>query len=403
MTAPDAGMPGGARSGEVVNFVSNLRAGDASGGYSARAQAALEVLSAAFDVRYVGPLNPKASWSASAISKGAKLLGLPRDFYFFSRGRLDAIARDYARQSSSAAAFDFFHGFTPWIHIRPSRRYIAWNDCTFHDYVRIYHDHGAFSRRDLARIENREADWLRKADGVIFRSRYFAERAIGHYGLNSERVRSLPNFGALAAPDRDVYEDGRRFLFISTNFAGKGGARVLEAFAAVRQRYPDAELWIVGDAPQTRPEAAGVRWFGFLRKSDPDELATLRGLFAQATALVHPTLLDTNPAVIPEAAYFGCPAIASRVNAIPEFLDDGRTGFLLPDPLDVARIADRMAWMLDNPQPYRAMRRRARERALAEFTRATFDARFLEAVMGIRARAGDGQDAARSPLALAGE
>jgi glycosyltransferase involved in cell wall biosynthesis len=68
-----------------------------------------------------------------------------------------------------------------------------------------------------------------------------------------------------------------------------------------------------------------------------------------------------------EAMACGVPVIGSRTGGIPEAVDEGRTGFLVP-PGDSEALADRMAWCLDHPSELAEMKSHARERTVALFS-----------------------------------
>jgi glycosyltransferase involved in cell wall biosynthesis len=76
--------------------------------------------------------------------------------------------------------------------------------------------------------------------------------------------------------------------------------------------------------------------------------------------------MDATPQVIIEAAYYGCPTIAPSSFAIPELIEDGRTGYLVQAPPDPEELADRMVRMR-NPVSAAGMRVAVRERALERF------------------------------------
>jgi len=76
-----------------------------------------------------------------------------------------------------------------------------------------------------------------------------------------------------------------------------------------------------------------------------------------------------------EAAYFGCPSISSRISAIPEIVEDGKTGILLDAPPSIDSVATAMEQLLDNDTEYRSIRRAAREKMCTEFSEAAFQSR----------------------------
>lgn len=364
----------------MINFISNLPANARTGGFTARNAGALTALSRVDAVHYAGPINPPPFMDEKIASKLLRVLGRRGDFFFFSRRRLKRIARQAEAACRPQARLDFFNGFTPWVLTRPARPYIAWSDCTFRDYVNIFHRREDFRKADLERIERAEAAWLKGARRVILRSRWAAEQTAAEYGLDPARLRSVSNFGAIEMPAEDAYRDGQTFLFVSTNFVAKGGYEVLAAFREVRKDHPGARLIIVGEAPGERTAQENVEITGYLRKEVAEEAQRLRSLFAGARALVHPTKSDTNPAILVEAGYFGCPVIASRRFAIPETVEDGRTGFLLDAPTSAQALAGAMRWMLEQDEPYRAMRQAAWRKTRRDHSRTRFEESLIACV-----------------------
>jgi glycosyltransferase involved in cell wall biosynthesis len=361
----------------LINFISNLPANLRTGGGSARNAAAFSVLKTFEVVHFVGPIDPPVILFQKALSKLLRSAGARGNFSFFSQRRLEAVASEVRLKCRSDADLDFFNGFTPWILTRPERHYVAWNDCTFHDYIDIFHRRDTFRRDDIERIEQAEASWLKKAVRVIFRSDWFAERAISHYGLEKARVCSVGSFGEIDAPSQDTYAGSKEFVFASTNFQAKGGPIVLSAFREVRKHDPSVSLVVVGDWPSDSVRQPGLEVMGILRKEIPEEVGCLVQILARARALVHPTLSDTNPAIIVEAGYFGCPAISSRRFAIPELVEDHNTGILLDNPSEANAVADAMVWILENEDEYQQMRKAAWAKAHGQYSRRQFSERLL--------------------------
>lgn len=331
-------------------------------------------------MNYVGPVNPRPIAWQKMVSKVLRVAGSQGNFSFFSPRRLEKIAREVEGRCKPEASLDFFHGFTPWILTKPPRPYLAWSDCTFRDYLNIYHRREQFRRRDLDRIEQAEAAWLNNARRILFTSEWAAARAVPDYGLDSSRVGCVGLFGEVEMPAVDVYDGGSQFAFVATDFEAKGGKTVLEALRQVRERHPDATLVVIGDRPNHPTTDSGVEFTGFLRKENPLEYARYRQIMGSARAIVHPTMSDIAPLLLIEAAYFGCPVISSRKFAIPDLVEDGRTGFLLDDSLKACAVADVMCRMLENEDEYRRMRAAAWTRSREQHSRQRFEERLLAAV-----------------------
>lgn len=323
----------------------------------------------------MGPIDPPFVPWEKALSKLTRTAGGQGEFAFFSQRRLTAIAREVGGRCAEGARLDFFHGFTPWSATRPPRPYLAHGDCTFRDYMDIYHRRDQFLPRDLERIERAEAEWLTGARRVLFTSDWAAQRAVADYGLAPDQVGVVGLFSDVELPERDDYGGEPRFVFVATNFEAKGGPVVLASLREVRRRHPDASLVVVGDAPPGAAAEPGVSFAGFLRKEVPAENARLRSILGAARALVHPTRSDVAPLIIVEAGYFGCPAISSRRFAIPELIEHRESGILLDDPASVAEVAGAMAALLEGDSSYRAMRGAVWQRCRSVHTKARYEER----------------------------
>lgn len=364
----------------MINFVSNLPRNLRSGGFSGLNAAAFAAIRKMEDVNYAGPIDPPVLLSQKVRSKLLRMAGSRGDFFYFSQQRLEAIADAVRARCRPEARFDFFHGFTPWVLTRPPRPYIAWSDCSFSDYIDVYHRREQFRHEDLERIEHAEAAWLKNACGVFFTSDWAAQRAVRRYVLDASRVGVVGIFGEIAVPARDAYAGAKEFAFISTNFEAKGGPVVLAALREVRKRHPDASLVVVGDQPRAITSEPGVQFTGFLRKEFPDENRRLQYILGRARALVHPTKSDIAPLLIVEAGYFGCPVISSKRFAIPELVDDRRTGLLLDDPSQVNAVVGAMSWMLEHEDEYQRMREAVWDKAHQQHAKQQFEERLIARV-----------------------
>jgi colanic acid/amylovoran biosynthesis glycosyltransferase len=127
--------------------------------------------------------------------------------------------------------------------------------------------------------------------------------------------------------------DRPRLVSVGRLAEQKGQLLLVEASARLRDRGADFELVIVGDGPMREEleqliDRLGlrdrVRITGFL-----DNRAVRRELEA-ARALVLPSFAEGLPVVIMEAMALGRPVIATYIAGIPELVESGRTGWLIP-------------------------------------------------------------------------
>lgn len=127
----------------------------------------------------------------------------------------------------------------------------------------------------------------------------------------------------------------------------KGVHHLLDAFARIRPQIPQAHLWLIGKASNAEYTAdlhAQVQRLGltdavtFVDHVSQEELARY---MARGRVFVLPTYSEGMPKVVIEAMLCGTPVIASAVDGIPEVLQDGVQGYLVPAG-DVDALADRL-------------------------------------------------------------
>src|SRR6202035_4623710 len=160
-----------------------------------------------------------------------------------------------------------------------------------------------------------------------------------HPGLDLERYR----------PAAQRPRERPRILFVGGRFAEKGGDDLL---AALDRLGESVELGLV--TPAEGPERPGVRVHR-LGPSDP----LLLDLQQQADLLCLPTHRDAVPWVVLEAMACGTPVLATRVGGIPDLVEDGRAGMLLPHG-DPRALAQGLQALLADPQRLAAMGAHAR-------------------------------------------
>lgn len=129
-------------------------------------------------------------------------------------------------------------------------------------------------------------------------------------------------------------------LFVGKDFNAKGGPTLLQAFDIVRRQIREARLIVVGEKyPDIRKEDVDFR--GYVRPEDMAEV------YREATIFVLPTVREAFGIAFLEAMAHKLPCIGSRIEAIPEIIDDGKTGFLVPVG-DYVKLAERIICLLND-------------------------------------------------------
>jgi glycosyltransferase involved in cell wall biosynthesis len=140
----------------------------------------------------------------------------------------------------------------------------------------------------------------------------------------------------------------------------KGIQDLLRAFARLCARHPGAALYVVGDGPDRAEMTALARELGIAPSThfvgfvdDP------RPYLAQADVFVLASHADPAPLVLCEAREQGCAIVATRVDGIPEMLDDGEAGLLVP-PAEPPALAAAIDLLLTDVSAHAALVARAR-------------------------------------------
>ncbi len=167
---------------------------------------------------------------------------------------------------------------------------------------------------------HRSVGSFRRVDLFAAISDFVREKHI-QAGFPPERVVVKPNF---AWPSRRRQGPGEYFLFVGRLAAEKGVATLLRAWAGI-----GSELVIAGDGPDApRLKALAGPSVRFLGPVDPERVVDL---LARARAVLVPSVCyEAAGKVVLEGYAAGVPVLASRIGALPEVVQDGMTGLLLP-------------------------------------------------------------------------
>jgi glycosyltransferase involved in cell wall biosynthesis len=159
----------------------------------------------------------------------------------------------------------------------------------------------------------------------------------------------------------------------------KGVAEFIDMAGLVARSYPRARFVIVGDGslrPQLESRAAQrglgdrITFTGW--RSDVPELVAAMDVFVMSS------LFEGGPTSVLEAMTMGKPVVATSVGMVPEVIEHGRAGLVVP-PGSAASLADAVSRLLADDAARGAMADAARAHALAEFSIERMIDRYLEA------------------------
>ena len=183
-------------------------------------------------------------------------------------------------------------------------------------------------------------------DAVIFPSRWLKDFYLKRNFFPDSKILVLPNpVDKLPQPSQER-SGNFKFIFIGQIEKHKGVFLLISAFNQIKDKYPEAELLIVGNGArleQARSQAAANKNIKFLGWPG-DEAADK--LLSEADCLVYPSLVYENcPNAIQRAVAARLPVIASDLGGIPELINKN-TGRLFK-PADANDLAEKMLIALE--------------------------------------------------------
>ena len=206
------------------------------------------------------------------------------------------------------------------------------------------------------------------ASRIVTRSEWARKSVIQDYRINPGKVKVIypgVDINKLKPPTPLEKKSQKLFniLFVGNDFARKGGHDILEVFFAEFAERAELNLVTNTSIKYKHPrlhihnnvQAYSSKWLE---------------LYRQADVFVMPTYFEGFGWVFVEAMAAGLPVIATNINAIPEIVSHGETGFLIQkgDRYDLAR---RIRYLIDNPILAQEMGEKGRKIAEQKFNAQT--------------------------------
>lgn len=210
----------------------------------------------------------------------------------------------------------------------------------------------------------------RRLAGVIAASNYVRDRDCTVFGV-PEKTRTIYNgvdvtrFRSRRAPSKR--KKGLNILAVANLIPEKGIDYLIRAFGQMTDN--SSRLTVVGDGPQQQALKnlaselnVGSRVLFLGLRDDVDALLN------EADIFVHPaTWEEAFGLTIAEAMAAECPVIASSVGGIPELINSGRDGVLVP-PRNIPALVKALEELARDPERRQRLGANARARVGQDFT-----------------------------------
>lgn len=252
---------------------------------------------------------------------------------------------------------------------------------------RVYHLHGkGVTQAVTGPVMKGLYGWaFRCADVILLSPRLYEDIS---QIVQREQCHFLPN----GIPDSSVAEErderktagygAPRILFFSNLLVNKGIFILLEALVEVRGKGIPFRASFAGawESP-----AVAAEFERFVQKAGLQTVVEYLGprygeakrlTFASADIFAFPTYNDAFGLVLLEAMSHGLPVVSTVEGAIPDIVQEGVTGFLVPRK-DAKTLADRLTIFLKDPHLREQMGDAGRIRYLKHFTKEVFEANLI--------------------------
>jgi glycosyltransferase involved in cell wall biosynthesis len=184
------------------------------------------------------------------------------------------------------------------------------------------------------------------------------QRIFARYGLDATIVPNVVDLSRFMLPlQRDF---GRApHLVVTRNLEPIYDIpTAIRAFSRVREVFPEARLTVAGSGPEyARLQAlsAEMGLAGCVRFAGRIDNADIPALYAEADCMLNPSTVDNMPISILEAFASGVPVVSTDAGGIPDLVEDGVSGLLVPIG-DAEAMAEQALRVLSDPSLATALR-----------------------------------------------
>jgi len=234
----------------------------------------------------------------------------------------------------------------------------------------------------LTRIPSVLYRWQwRWADQVIVHATTARTQLITQYRCQPERVHVIPigSYDFYRTVAHNVQpERTNTLLFFGRIWEYKGLNYLIEAEPLITEAFPDARIIIAGHGEnfeRYRQTMINPNHFEVYNYRIPEK--EVAHFFQQASVVVLPYIEASQSGVIPLAYAFGKPIVATTVGGIPEIVEDGITGYLVP-PRDSDSLANAIIRLLQDKELRQRMGQNALEKTRNEISWTTIARQTME-------------------------
>ena len=215
----------------------------------------------------------------------------------------------------------------------------------------------------------------RHGDLFICVSDYILERVIAAGFPEKRVVRHYIGIDTDAIRPAEKQDTSKTIVHVARLVENKGTWYLIKAFRLISETHPEAKLLIIGDGPlrsslekivHSYQLSGRVRFLGTCSNKEVLKMISDSTVFSLPSVTLTSGIQEGFGMVILEASAAGVPTVATMSGGIPEVVQDGITGYLVPER-DVDALAERISHLLGNPRLCEKMGHAARQMAVDKF------------------------------------
>ncbi len=264
--------------------------------------------------------------------------------------------------------------------------------------VHLFYSYDSSDKFFIRRFINRTIEKIKLsfADVIITSSEY-SKSEIVSVGINPDSVHVLS-----PGLDREKYNisyssnrsDSKKILCVGNYVPRKGIIYAIEALSQIeRQNY---SLHLVGNRKnnssyynQLNNAVEKLKLTECVVFHDGSDQENIKQLYASADIFVLPSFKETFGIVFLEAMHYGLPIITTNVSAMPELIEEGKNGFLVP-PADSQALAKAISTLIENPDLRKQMGEAGRKKVADSYYWEQSGFKFVAILESLKGEGGEG-------------
>jgi glycosyltransferase involved in cell wall biosynthesis len=178
--------------------------------------------------------------------------------------------------------------------------------------------------------------WRRYSNQIIVHGEKLKEQMMQEYNFPNENVHAIPIGEHNVAPFKkyereDINEDKNQILFFGRIWKYKGLEYLIKAEPMITKEVPDAKVIIAGAGEDFKKyERMMINRNNFIVHNYRIPYKEGAELFQRCSVVVLPYIDASQSGVVSTAYGFKKPVVVTDVGSIPEIVDNGITGFIVP-------------------------------------------------------------------------